>query len=278
MNNFEDLKSPVQPAFSFGIGKAIFYSILAVFAMQIIGGIITIPGKWYPILNNLLLPLGFLIGILGAIGLLLGILKINSRPILKDIRSKFSVTELVLCLFIWIGFLPLTEYFTTLIPTDGAFEELYNFFKDSFLMLLDYKIAGFIMVCLFAPIFEEILFRGIILKGMLNHRISPAVAIAINGVIFGSAHMNPWQFVGAGILGAIFGFVYYRTKSLFIPIILHATNNIVSYVLMMQYQDMEEMVFDTSNYISIGIFALLSLTICLILFRVTQKKNLATWN
>lgn len=279
MNNFENnLEASTPSKISFGIGRAIFYSILAIFAMQIISGIVQIPAAFYKVLNHVLLPLGFLLGIMGGIGLILGMLKTNSSEIIKDIKSKISVTELVLAVFIWVGFLPYTEFFTTLIPTDGIFEDIYKLFESTFLTMMDYKFAAFLMICVLAPIFEEVLFRGVILKGMLNHKVNPIIAIIISALIFGIAHMNPWQFIGAGTLGAIFGFVYYRTKSLFLPILLHALNNILSFVLLLQSNDMNEMVFDTSDYISMSIFAILAIILGIILYRITKKKEQTTWN
>jgi membrane protease YdiL (CAAX protease family) len=107
-------------------------------------------------------------------------------------------------------------------------------------MLLNYKIAGFITICVIAPFFEEILFRGILLRGILQNKINPAVAIGLSAFLFGLAHLNPWQFMGAGILGIAFGFVYYRTKSLWLCIFLHALNNTVSFLMMIKYDTMEE--------------------------------------
>lgn len=272
MNNTDNLKITDSNPFSFGIVKAVFYSIIAVFTMQIIGGIIQLPAFFYPILNHVLLPLSFLVGICTAIGALLAILKTNAQPIIAEIKHKVSITEMVLAVFIWIGFLPLCEYFTTLIPTDGPLEELYKQFESSFEMLLNYKLAGFLMVCIFAPIFEEVIFRGIILRGMLNAKVTPIAAIVISGLIFGSAHLNPWQFVGAGLLGAIFGYVYYRTKSLALPIILHALNNSLSYFIMMQDNSMSENIFDTTDFVSIGIFTAFAIVLSFILYRITQKN------
>ena len=267
MNNFQS-----KNQLAFGINKAIFYSITAVFAMQIFGGIIQIPAFYYPKLNHIAIPLGFFVGIVLAIGLLLAMLKTRIKPILNDLKTKISATEFILAVFIWIGFLPLGEYLTSLIPTTGALEVLYRYFVANFELFLNYKIAAFITVCVLAPIFEEILFRGIILKGMLNYNVNPTTAIIVSGFIFGAAHLNPWQFVGAGLLGSIFGFIYYRTKSLILPIILHALNNFLSFTYILKNETTEENIFDVTNLFSIITYTLLAVTLSFILYRITKNK------
>ena len=271
MNN-----SNISP--SFGLSKAIFYSIVAVIIMQLVGGVIQLPAIYDPWLFNIVLPLGFLIGIVAAIGTLIALVDYNTKGIIRDITQKFSISTLILSLLIWIGFLPLCEYLTNLIPVEGPLKGLYKEFETSFEMLLNYKIAGFIMVCIFAPIFEEILFRGIIFKGMINHNVNPVIAIIAGGLIFGLAHLNPWQFVGAGFLGAIFCFIYYRTKSLLLPIILHAANNTLSYTLMLNQNSMDENVFDPTDTTSIIVFTIFAIALSFILYRITPKKLMQTWN
>ena len=129
------------------------------------------------------------------------------------------------------------------------------------------------MICLLAPIFEEIIFRGIILKGMLNFNVNPTVAILLNGFIFGCAHMNPWQFIGAGILGVIFGFVYYRTKSLFLPMLLHFLNNTLSYTIMLIQGDMEGEVFVQSDYLLLIGLTILGIGSMYLLYKQTEQKT-----
>ena len=266
-------KSTQSNQLSFGIRKALLYSFVAIFVWQFVGGIISLPGLFYKPLNHLTLPLGFLGGTLAAIVLLLMLTQTKLAVILQSIKHPFTLVQLFLSVACWFFFLPLAEYFTTLIPTDGIFEDLYQTFQHSFEMMLDYKIAGFIMVCLFAPIFEEIIFRGIILKGMLNFNVNPTKAILLNGLIFGCAHMNPWQFIGAGILGVIFGFVYYRTKSLFLPMLLHFLNNTLSYTIMLIQGDMEGEVFVQSDYLLLIGLTILGIGSMYLLYKQTEQKT-----
>ncbi len=48
----------------------------------------------------------------------------------------------------------------------------------------------FLLVSFFAPIIEEILFRGIIQKGMINKGVKPAKAIIISALAFGIVHLQ----------------------------------------------------------------------------------------
>ena len=75
-----------------------------------------------------------------------------------------------------------------------------------------------------APLLEELLFRGILLNGLLR-AYAPWVAIAQSALLFGLIHFNPPQCLSAGLLGLLLGWLYYRTRSLGLCIALHVLNN-----------------------------------------------------
>lgn len=103
--------------------------------------------------------------------------------------------------------------------------------KEMFMEFANLKgLPGFIMFVVAAPVLEEIIFRGIILDGLLK-KYSPQKAILISSLLFGIVHLNPWQFVTAMVLGVFMGWVYYHTKSLLATIIIHATANFNAFAL-----------------------------------------------
>lgn len=81
-----------------------------------------------------------------------------------------------------------------------------------------------ISVSVFAPFFEEWLCRGIILRGLLTSQ-KPLVAITVSAAFFAILHMNPWQAIPAFCLGLWFGYVYYKTGSLKLTMLMHCVNN-----------------------------------------------------
>ena len=85
-------------------------------------------------------------------------------------------------------------------------------------------------VSVFAPFFEEWLCRGIILRGLLK-KMKPGWAIAVSALVFGLIHMNLWQAIPAFIIGVILGYVYYKTGSLKLTMLMHCVNNTLSVIL-----------------------------------------------
>jgi membrane protease YdiL (CAAX protease family) len=84
---------------------------------------------------------------------------------------------------------------------------------------------GIIAVVISAPIFEEILFRGIILTEIReNLKVVPAVII--QAIAFGIYHLNPFQGIYASILALVLGYVCVKTKTIVGSITGHMTFNI----------------------------------------------------
>ena len=81
------------------------------------------------------------------------------------------------------------------------------------------------MGALFAPLAEELLFRGILMNMFFKKRFWPGVILS--GIVFGLAHSNN-TWTGALLyiaLGGILAFIYKRTHNLKITIMLHFLNN-----------------------------------------------------
>lgn len=103
--------------------------------------------------------------------------------------------------------------------------------------------VSLLSMCVFAPILEEWLCRGVVLRGLLNYShkgepgedgtrrgMSPALAIAISAIFFAVIHGNLWQGFSAFILGSLFGYVYYKTGSMKLTMLMHCVNNTISVV------------------------------------------------
>lgn len=76
-----------------------------------------------------------------------------------------------------------------------------DFIKNIFLELANQKgVFTFLSIVIAAPILEELIFRGIILDGLLR-KYAPVKSILISSLLFGFLHLNPWQFITALMVG-----------------------------------------------------------------------------
>jgi uncharacterized protein len=88
----------------------------------------------------------------------------------------------------------------------------------------------FISIVIIAPICEELVNRGTILRGFLTN-YSRQKAIIFSSLLFAVTHGWSVQVIFAFIYGILFGIIYTSQKSLFTVIVLHMSINLTTYVL-----------------------------------------------
>ena len=146
------------------------------------------------------------------------------------VDSSHFCCGIVLCAFaailstVALGFC--TDAITAAMPPMPEFLE--NALKS---MTTGNFFLNLLMVSIFAPVFEEWLCRGMVLRGLLGNRVKPVWAIVISSLVFAAIHANPWQAVPAFLMGCLFGYVYYRTGSLKLTMLMHCTNNTLALIL-----------------------------------------------
>jgi membrane protease YdiL (CAAX protease family) len=174
--------------------------------------------------------------------------KLNFNMSVRDLGTHLLIFPMM------FGMMLIAEFFTAIIPTTGPFfGEFYQYFLKLMSGMTRDKATLILFVVIVAPVLEEIVFRGIIMKGLINKGLNPMKAIIISAVIFGIVHQNPWQFVGAGLLGCVLGLVYYKTKSLLASILLHAFNNLLSAILLLTgHTESLAQTFQVSEFLILG--------------------------
>lgn len=207
-----------------GIRQAIWLLVLAAFLMvslgilvRMLGDVIDVSLGEHPAFIALIL--------LTAIGiiLMLGLKKANAP--FKDVFSFKPIQMLLL--------LPMVF---TIIGVDILLSEMDNLFRtllpapewivDSMNLVRGQKSlwGSIVVLVVVAPLTEELLFRGLILRGFLS-RYSVRKAILASAILFGLFHFNPWQLLGAIILGVLFAWWFVHTGSLLPCLFGHALSN-----------------------------------------------------
>jgi len=110
-------------------------------------------------------------------------------------------------------------------------------------------------VSVMAPFCEEWLCRGMVMRGLLRNGTKPFWAIVISALVFAIIHLNPWQAVPAFIFGCFFGYVYYKSGSLRLTMLMHCVNNtfavILSHIEPLKDLDNWQDVMSPANYWSV---------------------------
>lgn len=87
-----------------------------------------------------------------------------------------------------------------------------------------------LIVGICAPVFEELMFRKILVGRMV--RFGEAAAVVVSGLMFGLFHGNFSQFFYAAFLGMLFAYVYVKTGKIRYPIAIHMIINLSSSLIL----------------------------------------------
>ena len=110
-------------------------------------------------------------------------------------------------------------------PPPAALAELF----ESLMNTREHPFSSFFLLVVVAPVTEELLFRGIILRGFLAN-YSKRNAILLSALLFALMHTNPWQFISAFVAGVLLAWVLIETGSLIPCLFAHAVTNGTAYL------------------------------------------------
>lgn len=113
---------------------------------------------------------------------------------------------------------------------------------DSFPKLM----IGILVIAVIPAIGEEIVFRGVLQKQLHRWTGNPHAAIWIAGLVFAAIHVQFFGFVPRAILGALFGYLYFWSGRISVPIVAHFFNNGFT-VLLLYLQQTGAVEFDVES-------------------------------
>jgi uncharacterized protein len=89
-----------------------------------------------------------------------------------------------------------------------------------------------VAVVIFAPLFEETFFRGFVFAGLQASKVGVAGAIILTALAWAVLHLqyDPYGMATIFVLGLVFGFVRFKTGSLWSTLLLHAAWNLIAIV------------------------------------------------
>ncbi len=97
-------------------------------------------------------------------------------------------------------------------------------------------LAGLIVIAVLPAIGEEMVFRGGLQRKLYRLVNNHHMAIWIAAIFFSAIHLQFYGFFPRLLLGALFGYIYYWSGSLWYPIFAHFINNGFTLVMLYLYQ------------------------------------------
>ncbi|MBQ8685085.1 MAG: CPBP family intramembrane metalloprotease [Clostridia bacterium] len=156
-------------------------------------------------------------------------LSYTKTPVKEAVRAqKCHPKYFLIALLLQIGLFSLSEL-------NGLFLELLSRFgyTDGGILLPSMDGFGFIgvllVVAVFPAVFEEIMFRGVLLNGLRSFKSVGAILLC--GGLFSLYHQNPAQTLYQFCCGAAFAFVALRAGSILPTMLAHFINNATILIL-----------------------------------------------
>jgi len=119
-------------------------------------------------------------------------------------------------------------------------EEAAKILTDKFLSAstLDVLLVNLLLMAVLPALAEELTFRGVLQRLFQGSNVSyfhtvkvPHVAIWVTAILFSAIHMQFYGFLPRMLMGALFGYMLVWTGSLWVPILMHFTNNAMAVIL-----------------------------------------------
>lgn len=221
------------------LGWLALYGTIYLIASIIAGGVLGIIYIFASLFSGGLLPLdvfileniGYVLIISGVFILGLGTLVLFLRKInpfkYLDFRSM-SVRDTAVSILMGIGFSLFLNSFMTLIRIDQFFVDPIS--EQITEMMMSNIFLVFLSIGIIVPIYEEILFRGLIFKE-LKANLNLVAALVLQGLIFGIFHGNLLQFSYTFPAGIALGIIYLKYGSIWAPILIHLAWNFTSVLI-----------------------------------------------
>jgi membrane protease YdiL (CAAX protease family) len=167
---------------------------------------------------------------IAGVGLIIAFIKVRERAGVAEYLClpTISIKGVFLSVVVVIGFLAASAAMNLLLETTENEQIMYDLYETSV-----WPPLFWISVIIFAPVFEEVLFRGFLFEGFRQSRLGAVGAIGITSVFWALLHAFQYSLISVGwilFMGIVIGIVRLKTKNLWNTIIIHALVNAVATV------------------------------------------------
>jgi membrane protease YdiL (CAAX protease family) len=141
-------------------------------------------------------------------------------------------------------------------------------------------LVNLFLMAVLPAVSEEITFRGVLQQLFQGSKVSH-LAIWCTAIIFSAIHMQFYGFIPRMLLGALFGYMFVWTGSLWVPMLMHFVNNgmavLLYYIANRAAWDMDKVdAVGTGNTLWLGVVSLVLTIVGIYMFRRSTTMRSAS--
>ncbi len=208
-------------------------------------------------------------------------------------RGKLSFRLLFLTFLMTLSFGPIAEWLgkiNQLLVLPEQWSALEAWMKEmeqqmeqiTLLLLSNMSFGGFVLnlivIAVIAAVGEELLFRGCLQPIFIRWFKNPHVAIWVVAIIFSAIHMQFYGFLPRLALGVLFGYLFYWSGNIWIPILAHFVNNgtvlVNAYVYQLQGNELSSLTLDQEIPVYLYVGSVIVFAYAIWAFRIQTKSPL----
>ena len=204
----------------------------------------------------------------------LGFNKVSIKWLLIGLVLIFAITPLNSVFAEWNANIKLPESMREIellmqemqAAATSIIEQFVNVDSISGLILNLFMIAGL------AALGEELLFRSVIQNSLINICKNAHIGIILASMIFSFIHFEFYGFVPRFVLGLILGYMYYYSRSIWVPMAMHFVNNgTIVFIYFLNHKGITNIDVDTFGKTNLTIL-ILSIIVVIALFWAAIKQ------
>lgn len=204
-------------------------------------------------------PMYVIQGVSAFVGLILApyiYLKIRrEEPVRQFLSSHKSALSYVLTILVVISFMGFNSYiieWNAGAHLPDAWSDLEDWAREreeQALQITEYLtsvttvpmfILAFFVIAVIPGIGEELVFRGVFQKKIQDAGLNGHAAIWLGAILFSAIHIQFFGFFPRMFLGALFGYLYWWSGDLKVPMLAHFANNAVTLIMVFQGAEEED--------------------------------------
>ena len=196
-----------------------------------------------------------------------------------------NISQVLGGIILWVGTFIIVNLVTQLIlylfPQNMQIVENLN---D--VLKIDNGFLNLLAIAVMPAICEEIFFRGFLFTSLSHNKEKKAQiwAVIFSGVMFGFMHIDFIRVIPTSILGIALGYSVYKSRCIFIPMIMHFLNNAIAVLslhttkhdgIMVKISDLLTVNFKNLDILKLGLLIVISIVLILIGSKLLGKKKTA---